>query len=218
VTLIVDYASLQSAAIEYLARDQDTTLIARVPSFVQMFEAKMNRTLFVRQMDIRAQAVTTFGVTDAEFIALPSDFQSMRRIRLTSVTGRPVLDLMSTIQMDQYRNDQGDVVDQPQYFSIFGSEIELAPTPNQAYTIEMIYRANILPLATNNTNWLLTLAPDMYLYGTLLEAAPYIKNDPRIQTWGTLLMTATQNLNDLNRTSAFNAGTLTVRPNARTVF
>ena len=48
----------------------------------------------------------------------------------------------------------------------------------------MVYRANIPPLASNGANWLLTLAPDLYLYGALLESAPYIKEDGRIQTWG----------------------------------
>ena len=57
VTQIVDYASLQSAVTEYLARDQDTVLIARIPTFIQLSEAKLNRELFVRQMEQRAIAV-----------------------------------------------------------------------------------------------------------------------------------------------------------------
>jgi hypothetical protein len=56
MTQITDYASLQTAVTEYLARDQDTTLIARIPTFIQLFEAKMNRSLFVRQMEERSTA------------------------------------------------------------------------------------------------------------------------------------------------------------------
>jgi hypothetical protein len=55
------------------------------------------------------------------------------------------------------------------------------------YTIEMVYRKNIPAFATNDPNWLLTLAPDLYLYGALLESAPYIKEDGRIQTWERLM-------------------------------
>jgi hypothetical protein len=87
----------------------------------------------------------------------------------------------------------------------------LAPTPDRNYSIEMVYRANIPSLATNAGNWLLTLAPDLYLYGTLLESAPYIKEDGRIQTWGLGLTAALNDLNALGLASAFNAGPMTVR-------
>src|SRR5262245_47802391 len=82
---ITDYSSLQTAVIEYLARDQDTTLIARIPSFIQLAEAKFNRQLFVRQMEQRSIAVVDMTSSEPEFIALPADFQSMRRVRLSSV-------------------------------------------------------------------------------------------------------------------------------------
>jgi len=76
----------------------------------------------------------------------------------------------------------------------------------------MIYRKNIPALSvTNTTNWLLALAPDLYLYGALLESAPYIKEDARIQTWGLGLQTALDSLNELGKVSTFNAGPLTMR-------
>ena len=212
MTQIVDYTSLQTAVTEYLARDQDATLIARIPSFIQLAEAKFNRQLFVRQMEQRSTTVVDLSSSEPEFISLPSDFQSMRRVRLSSVTGKPSLEFRSGTQMDEYRFATADVAAQPRYFTVFGGELELAPTPDAAYTVEMIYRQNIPPLATNPTNWLVTRAPDAYLYGTLLESAPYIKEDARIQTWGTGLALALGDLNELGKTSAFNAGPLTVRP------
>lgn len=211
MTEIVDYPSLQTAVTEYLARDQDTTLIARIPSFIQLAEAKFNRQLFVRQMENRAIAVVDLTSSEPEFIALPADFQSMRRVRLSSVTGKPPLEFRSGLQMDDFRFRSADVAAEPRYFTVFGNEIELAPTPDQAYTIEMVYRANIPPLATNTTNWLLTLAPDLYLYGALLESAPYIKEDARIQTWGLGFTSALNDLNSLGLASTFNAGPMTVR-------
>lgn len=211
MTQIVDYPSLQTAVTEYLARDQDTTLIARIPSFIQFAEAKFNRQLFVRQMESRAIAVVDLSSGEPEFVALPSDFQSMRRVRLSSVTGKPALEFRSGLQMDEFRYRSVDVAGEPRYFTVFGNEIELAPTPDQAYTIEMVYRANIPPLATNASNWLLTLAPDLYLYGALLESAPYIKEDARIQTWGLGFASALSDLNTLGLTSTFNAGPMTVR-------
>jgi hypothetical protein len=211
VTQIIDYTSLQTAITEYLARDQDTTLIARIPTFVQLAEAKFNRQLFVRQMEQRSTALVNTASGEPEFISLPSDFQSMRRVRLSSITGKPCLEFKSGTQMDEYRFGRSDLAGQPRYFTVFGEEIELAPTPNAAYTIEMVYRQNIPPLASNSTNWLLAQAPDLYLYGALLESAPYIKEDGRIQTWALGLTAALNDLNNLGLTSTFNAGPMTVR-------
>jgi hypothetical protein len=60
----------------------------------------------------------------------------------------------------------------------------IAPTPAQAYPIEISYYEQPDPLsALNQTNWFTQYAPDALLYGTLLEAAPYLKNDARIPIW-----------------------------------
>lgn len=206
MTQITDYVSLQTAVTEYLARDQDTTLIARIPSFIQLAEAKFNRQLFVRQMEQRSTAVVDTTSSEPEFVALPADFQSMRRVRLSNLIGKPCLEFKSGTQMDEYRVAIADLAGRPRYFTVFGNELELAPRPDAAYTIEMVYRQNVPSLASSGANWLLSLAPDLYLYGALLESAPYIKEDARIQTWGLAFTAALSDLNDLGLTSTFNAG------------
>lgn len=205
------YATLVTAVTEWLARDQDATLISRIPDFIVLAEAKFNRELFVRQMETRSTADVDTSSNEPEFISLPSDFQSMRRVRLSGVTGKPCLEFKSGTQMDEYRFGTSDVGGQPRYFTLFGSEMELAPTPDANYTIEMVYRASVPPLASNSPNWLLLQAPDLYLYGALLESAPYLKEDGRIQTWGLGFTAALDGLNRLGMTSTFNAGPLTVR-------
>jgi len=208
---ITDYDTLQSTAIEYLARENDATLIARVPTFIQLFEAKMNRMLFVQQMEKRSTATVNTASTEPEFIALPGDFQSMRTVRLSGVTGKPRLSFMTPTQLEDYRYSIDNVTGQPIYFSVFGDEMELAPTPNEDYTLEVIYRSYLPALSdSNTTNWLLTLAPDLYLYGTLLESAPYIKEDGRIQTWAAGVSTALNDLNNLGARQSFDSGPTTV--------
>jgi len=209
---ITSYADLQSAVAEYLAREEDATLIARIPTFIQFAEAKFNRELFVRQMEARATALVNMASGEPEFISLPLDFQSMRRIRLSGVSGKPALEFKSPAGLDEYRRSINNQVHQPGYFTIFGDEIELAPTPNDAFTIEMVYRKKIPALETNGTNWLLTMAPDLYLYAALLESAPYIKEDGRIQTWALGFQTALGELNKLSQTSStFSAGATRMR-------
>lgn len=207
------YTNLQAEIADYLARDD---LTSKIPSFITLTEAKINRELFVRQMEQRSTASVDTTSSEPEFISLPDDFQSMRRIRISSVTGKPNVDFMSGVAMDEFRLCRGNAVGQPVYFTINGTEIELAPTPDQNYTIEMTYRKVVPPLASNTTNWLLTLAPDVYLYGALLESETYMKNDTRIQTWLAGMTAALDGLNRLSMTSSFNAGPLAMRVSGQT--
>ncbi len=208
------YAGLQAEIGDYLAR---TDLTAKIPTFISLAEAKFNRNLFVRQMEQRATALVYPLSAEPEYISLPLDFQSMRRVRLSSVSGKPRLDFRSGVQIDEYRQNTADVGGQPQFFTIFGDEIELCPTPQDSYTIEMIYRKNIPSLSdSNTTNWLLALAPDAYLYGALLESAPYIKDDDRIGVWAAGLTSVVDGLNNLGTVSTFNAGPLEMRSSGRT--
>ena len=204
---ITTYTELLAAGANWLARDD---LTSRIPEFIVLCEAKLNRELFVRQMETRSTTACDTTDTEPEFISLPTDFQSMRRIRLSSVSGKPRLQYLSGAQADELRYGQGNSAAQPAYFTIMGSEIELIPTPDDDYTIEMVYRKNIPAIATNSTNWLLTLAPDVYLYGLLLESAPYIKEDERIQVWAAGFSNAVDSLNRLGQLSAFNSGPMQV--------
>jgi hypothetical protein len=60
----------------------------------------------------------------------------------------------------------------------------VAPTPAAAYTFEILYYQRLQPLDdTNQTNWFTEYAPQALLYGALLQAMPFLKNDERIPMW-----------------------------------
>jgi hypothetical protein len=60
----------------------------------------------------------------------------------------------------------------------------VAPTPDDDYQFEVLYYERLQPLdSANQTNWLTEYAPQAMLYGTLLQAMPFLKNDDRIGTW-----------------------------------
>lgn len=208
---ITDYATLVTAGTEYLAREQDTTLANRFPTFIQLAEAKFNRVLLHPRMEVRSTTTCDTSDAEPEFITLPTDFQSMRRVRLSGLIGKPRLNFMTQTQIEDYRYSRDNVSDRPVYFAIVGDEMELAPTPNQDFELEMVYRANIPALSVSNTtNWLLTLAPDLYLYASLLESAPYIKEDGRLQVWGSAFATVLDQLNTHGDRQSFDSGPSTI--------
>jgi hypothetical protein len=75
--------------------------------------------------------------------------------------------------------------DTPVFYSDYDySHWLIAPTPDAEYPFEILYY-ELPPLLddTIQTNWLTEYAPQLILYGTLLEATPFLKNDERIGTW-----------------------------------
>jgi hypothetical protein len=204
---ISTYTELQTAVANWLARDD---LTARIPEFIALAEAKFNRVLLHPRMETRVTLTVDTNLASPEFLDLPTDFQTMRTVRLPDETGKPRLQFLTQTQMDDYRYSTDNVTGTPVYFTIVGDQIELAPTPNEDMDIEVLYRGNIPALASNSTNWLLTLAPDLYLYGTLLEASPYIQNDERLSVWGSAVATVIDQLNIHGERQSFDSGPTTI--------
>jgi hypothetical protein len=118
-------------------------IAAKAPTFIRMLEAKANRKLMVRQMETRARATVDIGSDEPEFISLPGDFQTMRRVRLPAETGKPRLEFKTSAQLDELRDSNSDRTGTPQCFTVAGDEMELWPTPSTAIEIEMTYRCNL---------------------------------------------------------------------------
>jgi len=76
----------------------------------------------------------------------------------------------------------------------------------------LIYYGKLSKLSTSNTtNWLLTLSPDVYLYGSLLQAAPYLQDDARIQVWAGLYQRGIEALNLADERGSMTGGALMAR-------
>jgi len=204
---ISNYTELKDAAAGWLARDD---LTSRIPDFVALAEAKFNRILFHPRMEMRTTLTVNTLAADPEFLDLPTDFQTVRYVRLPDETGRPRLQFLTQTQIDDYRYSRDNVAGTPAAFSIVGDQIELAPTPNEDMDVELLYRANIPALESNATNWLLTAAPDLYLYATLLEASPYIQNDERLSVWGSAVSLVIDQLTKLAERQSFDSGPTTI--------
>lgn len=60
----------------------------------------------------------------------------------------------------------------------------LAPTPDSAYPVELNYYGRPDPLSPENqVNYYTEWVPELLFYASLLESAPYLRDDSRIQIW-----------------------------------
>ena len=195
--MMQDYDGLKSAIADFLNRDDLSSTIA---TFVRLAEAQMARDIRHWRMEKRKTA--TF---DEGFELLPDDW--VQTIRL-EMGGRP-MELASREEIARWKRSHATA--RPRYFAHVAGKLEVWPAPDGEYEGELLYVARIPPLSDSEpTNWLLTEAPDAYLYGSLLQSAPYLVEDERTQVWGSLYEAAVQNLNQASE-RARHSGPLRLR-------
>lgn len=171
------FDGLKATVADYLNR---ADLIAIIPTFVTLAEVRLNRDLRTRFQETQIALSTVAGTAT---VALPSDYLEARgMVRLTApqanLTYRTPADLSAL-----YGPNSGA----PAAYTVIGSNFKFGPVPDAVYSVELTYLAKVPALsAAVPTNWVLTDGPDLYLYATLLESAPYLQEDARITVWGQL--------------------------------
>lgn len=171
---ITTYSELKTAVADFLNRDDLTSVI---PNFIALAEATLNRRMRAPEMVTRA-AVTV----DAEYENRPSDWMETIRYQITT---NPITVLeFVTPEEAIIQKTKFSAAGVPLFFSTVGTQFQHVPAPDGSYTGELMYYARIAGLSdTNTSNWLLTANPDIYLYATLIQSAPYLKEDERISVW-----------------------------------
>ena len=185
---ISTYSELTTAVANWLDRD-DLTL--RIPEFIALAEAKFNRTLRLRSMEAKYTANT---VAAQRNLALPTGYIQMRNFQVNTSP----LTTLSYVTPEIYdRLWGGSTSGIPKFYTILANEISLGPIPASVVEVEMLFYKNFENLSsTVATNWLITNAPDAYLYGAMMQAEPFIMNDERVALWGASLSKAIQELQE----------------------
>lgn len=182
------YAALQTSVAGWLNR---ADLTAAVPDFIALAEPQITRRLIkdgpVRQMLTRADAVIT-----GEYSVLPTDFMGIRSMYVSGMTSGSKIEFCEPDKIADAKIREPNACGDPRLWAIFGNTIQFWPwaADSEGFSIEIGYWQSIPPLSnTNTTNWLLATYPDAYLYGALVQSAPYLKDDNRLTVWGTLFTT-----------------------------
>ena len=175
-SFVLTYDSLTSTVLQYLER-QDPAVVAQIPTFITMCEfeiAEQIKTL--GQLQVATSKVTP----DNPVLAKPARWRKTVSLTINNgTTDSPVLLRKFEYLKNYWPNASSTGL--PQYYADTDYEHwYLAPTPDQDYDFEVLYYERIAPLSeTNQTNWLTQYAPNAMLYGTLLQAMTFLKNDNR---------------------------------------
>ena len=181
------YDSLASMAASWLDRTDLTTYI---PQAIDLAERRIAREIRPRGFEVYSSSTMTSGTAGA-IISQPARLDTIIAWHvLTNSTGTTTGDVRSTVYRRPYDFCRDYWPDQtqtgkPQYYADMNStDFLVVPSPQANYVFQLAYYERLASLSTSNaTNWLTANTPGLLLYGTLLEMAPFLKNDPRIATW-----------------------------------
>jgi len=179
------YTGLKASVAAWLHR---TDLTSVIPDFITLAEAGFATGMPSIGVDpLRSERMVTITTltVDAEFEAVPADFDGPMNMTLTDDQGHVVpIENITPDSMDTMRASRDSHSGQPQAYCVYNRQLRFSPVPDKAYTTTLTYWTAIPALSDSNpSNWVLANYPNVYLWGTLLQAAPYLVDDGRIAVW-----------------------------------
>jgi hypothetical protein len=202
-----NYTDLQASVASYLGRSD---LSAVIPDFIRFAELRLARDIRTRKM---LKSATANMVAGDERLSLPTDFLEVRNLYTQGNPRMPVTYLSPSAFTRDARADESGL---PVFYTVLASEFQFAPQPDTAYVLEILYYAQPPVLSgSNSSNVFLANYPDALLYGSLIEAEPYLINDARSQTWATLYDRAIKNIEDSDQNSEYSGIPLQMRITSR---
>ena len=191
MAVTMTYTSLVADVTLYLERS-DAQTINQIPSFINLAESIISDELKILGQQ---ETVTANMVQGNPVIAKPTRWRKTTSFNITVAGERKPLLLRKYEYLRNYWPNP-TTEGEPLFYADYDFDNWLiAPTPDAAYAFEVLYYEKIQPLdATNQTNWFTINAPQAMLYGTLLQAMPFLKNDSRVQLWQALYDRAVQTL------------------------
>jgi hypothetical protein len=194
------FTTLQQDVRRYLERGttyaSDPVVFEQIPRLINLAERRIARELKIQGFINVVSGTLQTGVS---VYAKPDRWRDTVSINIGTGTNnntRKVLFTRAYEYLLSYWPDR-TATDQPEYYSDYDySHWLYAPTPDADYPFEVLYY-ELPPLLDDavQTNWLTEYAPQLLLYGTLLEATPFLKNDERIPVWQNMYDRAAAMLN-----------------------
>ena len=177
---VMTYDSLVLDIQQYLERT-DTETVDRIPTFIMLAEQVIaSQIKFLGNLTVNTSAM----IQGDPVIPKPARWHKTVSMNV-SLAGvkQPVLLRKYEYLREYWPNQTLESV--PKFYADYDyTHWLVAPTPADDYNFEVLYYERVQPLdSSNQTNWFTIYAPQALLYGSLLQAMPFLKNDDRIPMW-----------------------------------
>ncbi len=180
VAAVMTYDSLVDDIQTYLERTDQQTL-GKIPQFIMLAEQIIAAEIkFLGNLTV----ATSTMVTSENVIPKPARWRKTVSMNVT-VAGKRQPVLLRTYEYIREYWPNPTSTDVPLYFCDYDyTHWLVGPTPALGYSYEVLYYERAQPLdSSNQSNWFTQYAPQALLYGTLLQAMPFLKNDERMPMW-----------------------------------
>tara|TARA_Y100000114_G_C11742272_1_gene319638 strand:+ start:672 stop:1340 length:669 start_codon:yes stop_codon:yes gene_type:complete len=172
------YAQLKTAIQDY-SDYSETSFVNNLDNFIKTAEERILKTV---QLPVFRKNVTGTATSSNTYLATPSDFLSPYSLALIDSSNNYNYLLLKHVSFIRDYTPNASTTGEPLYYGLFDDNtFILGPTPNSNYTFELhyYYRPSSLTAGLDNgVTWLSDNAPNAILYGALVEAAVYMKQDP----------------------------------------
>jgi hypothetical protein len=174
------YDSLVENIQSYLERS-DTATLEKIPLFIMLAEQVIaSQIKFLGNLTVNTSAMVANQAT----VDKPARWHKTVSMNVT-VDGERIPVLLRKYEyLREYWPDP-TATGTPKFYADYDyTHWLVAPTPASAYNFEVLYYERVQPLdSSNQTNWFTIYAPQALLYGSLLQAMPFLKNDERMGMW-----------------------------------
>jgi hypothetical protein len=212
---LASYSDLKTSVANWLAKSTDTNLLAILPDLVTLAEQRIfygskdpelpSDPIRVRQMETSATPSTAAGTAT---LALPTGWLAGRRMYITDTPHQRLEYIIPAQFQNLYIATSSG---RPSAYTIEGENFVFAPVPDAIYTLAVEYYAKPDTLATTPTNALLSAAPGLYLYATLIEASLWLQDDAGAQRWLRMYMSAANGIQAADQADRHSGAVLVMR-------
>ena len=167
-------ATLKSTVQDY-CETSETTFVADLDTFIKEAEERILKNV---ELPVFRKNVTGTAAASNTYLSTPTDFLAPYSLAVISSSAYIYL-LFKHVSFIRDYTPNPATTGTPKYYALFDdTTFILGPTPDSTYTFELHYKYrpdSLTAGAESGTTWLSTNAPDALLYGTLVEAATFLK-------------------------------------------
>lgn len=168
--------STLKTAVQNYVESAETTFVASLDTFIEEAEERILKAV---ELPVFRKNVTGTASASNTYLSTPTDFLASYSLAVISSSVYSYL-LFKHVSFIRDFTPNASTTGLPKYYALFDdNSFILAPTPDQTYTFELHYKyrpASLTTTSGTDTTWLSNNAPDALLYGTLVEAANFLKN------------------------------------------
>ena len=174
------FTTLKSAIQDY-TQNTETSFVSNLPTFIVQAEDRIIKS--VELPNFRKNVTGTFTASN-QYLSTPTDYLYPYSLAVLDSDSNYSYLLNKDVNFIREAYPlSGSNKGLPEYYAQFDNDYFIvAPTPDANYTVELhyFYLPTSITTSSDGTSWIGTNAPDVLLYGSLVEAYTFMKGEPDI--------------------------------------